>query len=44
MPAMRAILLLPFSALPLFVARVLANHPNHSTAADNLALFANFLH
>src|SRR6516225_5429744 len=42
-PAMRAIVrLLPrsLSALPLLVLRVLADHPNHSLALDDLALCA----
>jgi hypothetical protein len=30
-------------ALALLMARILANHPDHTLAADDLALAANFL-
>jgi hypothetical protein len=33
-----------FSALPLFVTRILADDPNHTLAADHLAIPANALH
>src|SRR3954465_14724618 len=38
-PAIRAML-----SLPLFVFRVLADHPHHAFAVDDLALIANLLY
>src|SRR6202034_3678510 len=42
-PEIRAICL-PLLALPLLVARVIADHPHNAAASDDLALFADRLH
>jgi hypothetical protein len=34
----------PFSALALFVTGVLANHPDHPLAADDLAVLAKLFY
>jgi hypothetical protein len=34
----------PLSALTLLVFRILANHPHHPAAVDDLALVTDFLH
>jgi hypothetical protein len=40
---MSCVLALPVSALPLFVARIGANHPDHALALDDLAILAELL-
>src|SRR5271154_4498925 len=42
-PEIRA-MCLPLLALPLLVTRVVADHPDHAAAPDDLALFADRLH
>src|SRR5213075_228708 len=43
-PEIIAVLTRPYSALTLFVARILADHPHHALAPHDLALAADLLH